>query len=117
MPLDKAISLNYEKIIASDKQSRYEKMTVNEGTLTKGQLRKLTALRKSVGNKIGDKAFADWMSSQPAKTAEAPVDRSAEAIANAVMKLIEGGKIKGLPRGGYVVKRGRGRVVVEPAAD
>jgi hypothetical protein len=31
------------------------------------------------------------------------------------MKLIEGGKIKGIPRGGYVVRRGRGRVVVKRA--
>ncbi len=92
-------------------------MTVNESALTKGHLRKLNALRKSVGDKIGDKAFADWMASQPAKTAKAPVDRSAEAIADAIMKLIDSGKVKGIPRGGYAVKRGRGRVVVELAAD
>ena len=33
----------------------------------------------------------------------------------AVMGLIEHGIIKGLPRGGYVVKRGRGRVVASRA--
>ena len=36
----------------------------DEATLTKGQVRKLNTLRKSVGNKIGDKAFADWLAKQ-----------------------------------------------------
>jgi len=43
----------------------------------------------------------------------APVDRTAEAIAVAVMGLIESGTIRSLPRSGYTVRRGRGRVVVE----
>jgi hypothetical protein len=38
-----------------------------------------------------------------------------EAIAGAVEKLIADRKIRELPRDGYVVRRGRGRVVVEPA--
>ena len=43
------------------------------------------------------------------------MNKTAEAIAGAVMGLIEDGKIKGLPRGGFTVRRGRGRVVVEPS--
>ena len=39
---------------------------IDEGSLTKGQLRKLTALRKSIGSEIGERAFAEWLSSQPA---------------------------------------------------
>ena len=31
---------------------------VDEGALTKGQVRKLNALRKSVGNDIGERAFS-----------------------------------------------------------
>ena len=34
--------------------------TFRERDLTKGQLRKLTALRKSLGKGIADKAFAEW---------------------------------------------------------
>ncbi len=36
-----------------------------ERDLTKGQLRKLTALRKSLGKEIADKAFAEWLASVP----------------------------------------------------
>ena len=46
---------------------------IDESTLTKGQRRKLNALRKSVGDEIGAQAFAAWLSSQQAAgtTAEA----------------------------------------------
>ena len=37
---------------------------IDESTLTKGQVRKLRALRKSVGEEIGEQAFAAWLSSQ-----------------------------------------------------
>ncbi len=89
---------------------------IDESKLTKMELRKLNALRKSVGDGIGAKAFTDWQRSRPTSRKAAPADKTAEAIAGAVEKLIDGGKIRGLPRGGYVVRRGRGRVVVEPAA-
>ena len=89
---------------------------INEAKLTKGELRKLNALRKSVGEKIGNEAFAEWMKSRPAPSAPTSTgDPTADAIAGAVMALIDKGTIKGLPRGGYVVRRGRGRVVVTPA--
>ena len=39
---------------------------IDESSLSKGEIRKLKALRKSVGNEIGDKAFAEWLSSRPA---------------------------------------------------
>ncbi|MCP4250510.1 MAG: hypothetical protein GY778_25990 [bacterium] len=53
--------------------------------------------------------------SGPARKKVAPADKTADAIAATVMQLIYDGKIKGLPRRGYVVKRGRGRVIVSPA--
>ena len=37
---------------------------IDEKALTKGQLRKLNALRKSVGDKIGDAAFSIWLKAQ-----------------------------------------------------
>jgi len=43
---------------------------IDETTLTKGQRRKLNALRKSVGEGIGERAFADWLAKQP--TAQKP---------------------------------------------
>jgi hypothetical protein len=82
----------------------------NEKDLTKGQLRKLTALRKSVGEDIGNKAFQDWLGSQ-SKAPKVAVDKNAEMITDTLNGLV---KSKGLriPRGGYLVTRGRGRVIV-----
>ncbi len=81
--------------------------------LTKGQLRKLTALRKSLGKGIADNAFAEWLASVPAEEAVS-VDKNAEAIAELLNAPVLEKKIN-LPRGGYRIKRGRGRVVVERA--
>jgi hypothetical protein len=39
-------------------------MTIDHSTLTKGQVRKLNALRKSVGDEIAENAFSKWMKSQ-----------------------------------------------------
>ncbi len=89
--------------------------TFRERDLTKGQLRKLTALRKSLGKEIADKAFAEWQASvpEPQKIAVA-VDKTAEAIADLLNSPVLEKKIN-LPRGGYLVRRGRGRVIVERA--
>lgn len=90
--------------------------TIDESKLTKMEIRKLNALRKSIGDNIGAKAFKEWYASRPAPSAAADgKDKTAEAIANAIMGLVSSGKIKSIPRGGYVVKRGRGRVVVSAA--
>ena len=90
------------------------KPAIDESQLTKMEIRKLNALRKSVGDAIAEKAFAEWQVSRPEPQKSAPTDKTAEAIADAIMKLLDSGKIKSLPQGGYVVKRGRGRVVVSP---
>ena len=39
-------------------------MSIDQSTLNKGQIRKLNALRKSVGDDIADVAFGKWMKSQ-----------------------------------------------------
>lgn len=44
----------------------------DEKTLTKGQLRKLTALRKSLGEEIANGAFAQWLKSAGARTVLVP---------------------------------------------
>ena len=87
----------------------------DESGLTKGQLRKLNALRKSVGNNIADRAFAEWLSSQQAIEAETR-DKNAELLAETVWNMVQSGQLT-VRRGGYLVRRGRGRVIVEPAPD
>ncbi len=87
---------------------------IRERDLTKGQLRKLTALRKSLGKGIADDAFAAWLASVPKAGPQETGDKNAEAIAELLNAPVLAKKIR-LPRGGYVVKRGRGRVVVERA--
>ncbi len=82
----------------------------DEKGLTKGQLRKLTALRKSVGPDIGTKAFQDWLKSQ-AKAPKVMVDKNAERITDTLNGLVKSNKLR-IPRGGYLVSRGRGRVIV-----
>ena len=44
-------------------------MAIDETTLTKIQLRKLSALRKSVGNDLAEEVFIKWLARQanPAK--------------------------------------------------
>ena len=86
---------------------------IYESALTKGHLRKLNALRKSVGEDIGERAFAEWLSRQATGRAS---DRNAELIAESLClwSLVEQGKLA-IRSGGYVVKRGRGRIIVEPA--
>lgn len=89
--------------------------SINEGGLTKGQLRKLNALRKSIGEEIAHKAFAEWLTSQSTEVGE-EVDKNAELIAELLVDRINQGKLR-IPRGGYLVRRGRGRVIVERAAE
>ena len=85
----------------------------DETALSKGQLRKLNALRKSLGDSIADEAFAKWLS----QSAESPdTDENAEVIADALWALIQEGKLT-IRRGGYLVRRGRKRVIVEARDD
>ncbi len=89
---------------------------IDEKLLTKGELRKLNALRKSIGEDIGEKAFMDWLRKKPPAMAELE-DKNAALIADTLIPLIEQNKLR-IPRGGYLVRRCRGRVVVEcPASD
>ena len=95
--------------------ARGPKKTINENELTKGQFRKLNALRKSLGEGIANRAFAEWLANQWVSVGE-EVDKNAELIAKVLVDQINQGKLR-IPRGGYLVRRGRGRVVVERAAD
>ncbi len=87
------------------------KHAINEKALLKGEVRKLTALRKSLGAEIADKAFSEW---------DGQRDTGGTAKADPNISVIEAALAPHLskmsfPRGGgYTIKRGRGRVVVEP---
>ena len=80
--------------------------------LTKGQRRKLNALRKSVGEDVGERAFATWLATQ--KGAAGDTDGNAAKIVDVLWPLVEEGRLA-IPRGGYLLRRGRGRIVVEQA--
>lgn len=84
---------------------------VDENVLTKGQRRKLNALRKSVGDEIGERAFAEWLSSQHSAANPGP-DENAMLIAETLWPLVRE-KTLAIPRGGYLLRRGRGRIIVE----
>ena len=62
---------------------------IDEGVLTKGQLRKLNALRKSVGDEIGEQAFAAWLASQGGAAAQP--DANAATIVDTLWPLVQEG--------------------------
>ncbi len=89
---------------------------LDEKALTKGEVRKLNALRKSVGEDVGEKAFVECLRKKPTVMIE-PEDKNAVLIADTLIPLIQKNRLQ-IPRGGYLVRRGRGRVIVErPASD
>ncbi len=89
-------------------------LKLDETELPKGQLRKLNALRKSVGEDIGNRAFRQWLDAQK-KGVSRPVDKTAELIEERIADLIKNKKIS-IPRGGYLLTRGRGRVILTRVA-
>ena len=85
--------------------ARKAKSGISEKGLSKGQLRKLNALRKSVGDDIGEKAFLDWIKKQSKEPAP-KVDKNAEVVVSTLNQLVNSGKLR-IPRGGRDVRCGR----------
>ncbi len=85
---------------------------IDETTLTKGQRRKLNSLRKSVGDAIGEQAFVEWLAAQ--SSSEDSNDENAVLIVDTLWPLVQLGRLS-IPRGGYHIRRGRGRIIVERA--
>ena len=83
-------------------------MAIKEKSLSKGQIHKLNALRKSVGVKLGEEAFGKWLKEQAKAVPKVQSDPVAEKILNAV-KSLEKDKTVKLGNRGYVVKRARGK--------
>ena len=82
-------------------------MTVDQSTLNKGQIRKLNALRKSVGDDIAEEAFGKWMKTE-SKAPKEVYDLVAAALVAALGNLQNDKSFK-LGNKGYVVKRSKGK--------
>jgi hypothetical protein len=82
-------------------------MRINENTLTKGQTRKLNALRKSLGNEIADNAFAKWMKTQT-KENSVQIDPVAVKIKETLSSLVHDKSFR-LGSKGYIIKRSKGK--------
>ena len=85
---------------------------INEDALSKGERRKLNAPHKSIGAEIGDRAFLEWLSTRSAGSEKE--NPNAGTIIDTLWPLVEEGRLA-IPRGGYLLRRGRGRIIVEPA--
>ena len=78
-----ALNWSYEPVWAANRGKIMPKRrkSFSEGNLSKGQLRKLNALRKSLGDHIADRAFAQWIETQ---ISEISTDINAERIIDAL---------------------------------
>lgn len=85
---------------------------IDENNLTKGQRRNLNALRKSVGDEVGERAFAEWLSSHASATSME--DANAARIVDTLRPLMQQGTFA-RPCSGYALRRGRAPIIVEPA--
>ncbi len=103
------------KNVAKTKSPVKPKITFHESELKKGEVRKLNALRRCLGDNIANRAFADWIASQPGNIAETD-NKNAELIAEILIDKINQGTLL-IPRSGYLVRRGRGRMILESAAE
>ena len=83
-------------------------VAIDVTTLTKGQVRKLNALRKSVGDALGEKVFGKWLAKQAQASAARRADPVAEAIAKALAAFEDDPKFR-LGRYGYTIRRARGK--------
>ena len=81
-------------------------MAINESKLTKGQVRKLNALRKSVGDELGEEVFSKWLAQQAA--VKPKPDPIAEKL-RAALAGYEGDSSFRLGNYGYTVRRARGK--------
>ena len=82
-------------------------MPIDHSPLTKGQVRKLNALRKSVGDDIAEDAFTRWMKTQ-SRTPSVVRDPVADALVGALDDLKDDKSFR-LGAKGYVVRRAKGK--------
>lgn len=83
-------------------------MAINESDLTKGQIRKLNALRKSIGDSLGEEAFRKWLKQQASGRNIVLVDPVADLLAETLKPLANKKNIN-FGRYGYSIKRAKGK--------
>ena len=82
-------------------------MAIGEKELAKGELRKLNAIPKSLGDKIADPAFEKWLKQHASTKKVEIVDPVAQKIEQALAGLENGKSVK-LGNLGYSVRRAKG---------
>ena len=85
-------------------------MRIDEKKLTKGQVRKLNALRKSVGDALAEGVFGKWLAQQASSAAERKPDPIAVQIEEALAAFVHDRTFR-LGNYGYTIKRARGKGV------
>ena len=83
-------------------------MAIDETGLTKGQARKLNALRKSVGGELAEEVFAKWLERGAGSQAKSKPDPVAMKIVNALAGFENDPKFK-LGNHGYTLRRAKGK--------
>ena len=84
-------------------------MAIDETGLTKGLVRKLNALRKSVGDDLAEEVFARWLEREAASQAKSKPDPVAMKIVGALAGFENDPKFK-LGNYGYILRRAKGKV-------
>ena len=80
----------------------------DETGLTKGLVRKLNALRKSVGGELAEEVFAKWLERGAGSQAKSKPDPVAMTIVNALAGFENDPKFK-LGNHGYTLRRAKGK--------
>ena len=83
-------------------------MAIDETGLTKGLVRKLTALRKSVGGDLAEEVFAKWLEREAASQARSKPDPVAMKIIEALAGFENDPKFN-LGNHGYTLRRAKGK--------
>ena len=83
-------------------------MAIDETGLTKGQVRKLNALRKSVGDELAEEVFAKWLEQGAASQAKSKPDPVAMKIVEALADFENDPKFN-LGYYGYTLRRAKGK--------
>ena len=83
-------------------------MAIDVSRLPKGLMRKLNALRRSVGNELGEEVFEKWFENHKVTQVQAKPDPVAVKIAGALAAFEKDPKFKP-GNHGYTVRRAKGK--------
>ena len=83
-------------------------MAIDETGLTKGLVRKLNALRKSVGDELAEEVFSKWLEREATSQAKSKPDPVAMKIVEALAGLENDPKFN-LGNNGYTLRRAKGK--------